>query len=198
MSKLSKLFCRCCLFVIVVVFVGNYTRSKYKNLIISTWANLFAAQKSIFPVAEVIIPLVYIPSHVQAVLISEIVVWIVWWPERDPPGSAVCPLPRPLLLYVAPSYPNIVQACSLHPLHDKGFGGVRGVRGQMAALPLAEVLSFGPVLFVGSPEVAVVAILLPVISAGLDALVATTPWAWKILKVNAANCGIAYTHTSNY
>ena len=45
----------------------------------------------------------------------------------------------------------------------------------MAALPLAEVFSFEPVLLVGSPEVAVVAILLPVISAGLDALVATTP-----------------------
>ena len=45
----------------------------------------------------------------------------------------------------------------------------------MAALPLAEVLSFGPVLLVGSPEVAVVAILLPVSSAGFDALVVTAP-----------------------
>ena len=97
-------------------------------------------------------------------------------PECDSPGSAVCPLPRPLLLYVVPSYPGIeLQACSVHPLQDKVFGGVRGDRGQMAALPLAEVLSFGPFLLVGSPEVAVVAILLPVSSAGFDALVATAP-----------------------
>ena len=69
----------------------------------------------------------------------------------------------------------LVQACSVHPLQDKVFGGVRGDRGQMTALPLAEVFSFGPVLLVGSPEVAVVDIPLPVFSAGLDALVATAP-----------------------
>jgi len=96
-------------------------------------------------------------------------------PECDSPGSAVCPLPHPLLLYVVPSYVGIVQAFSVHPLQDKVSGGVRGDRGQMAALPLAEVFSFGPVLLVGSPEVAAVAILLPVFSAGLDALVATAP-----------------------
>ena len=45
----------------------------------------------------------------------------------------------------------------------------------MAALPLAEVFSFGPVFLVGSPEVAVVAILLPVFSAGFDALVTAAP-----------------------
>ena len=45
----------------------------------------------------------------------------------------------------------------------------------MAALSLAEVFSFGPSLVVGSPEVAAVAIPLPVVSAGLDALVAPAP-----------------------
>ena len=41
----------------------------------------------------------------------------------------------------------------------------------MAALLLAEVLSIVPVLLVGAPEVAVVAVLLPAFFAGFDALV---------------------------
>ena len=78
-------------------------------------------------------------------------------------------------MYVGASYPDRVQTFYVHFLHDIFLDGIRGDRGQMAALPLAEVLSFGPVLLVGSPEVAAVAILLPVFSAGLDALVATAP-----------------------
>ena len=45
----------------------------------------------------------------------------------------------------------------------------------MAALFLAEVFSFGPSFVVGSPEVAAVALPLPVFSAGLYALVAPAP-----------------------
>ena len=41
----------------------------------------------------------------------------------------------------------------------------------MSALLLAEVLSIVPVLLVGVPEVAVVAVLLPALFAGYDALV---------------------------
>ena len=41
----------------------------------------------------------------------------------------------------------------------------------MTALFLAEVFRSGPVLLLSAPEVAVVAILLPVLSTGFDALV---------------------------
>ena len=92
-------------------------------------------------------------------------------PECDFPGRAVCPLPNALLLNVVASNPGRVQACSVHPLHDKVSGGVRGDRGQMSALLLAEVLSIVPVLLIGAPEVAVVAVLLPALFAGFDAIV---------------------------
>ena len=98
-------------------------------------------------------------------------VWFAWCPECDFPGRAVCPLPNPLLLNVVASNPGRVQACSVHPLHDKVSGGVRGDRGQMSALLLAEVLSIVPVLLVGVPEVAVVAVLLPALFTGVNALV---------------------------
>ena len=51
------------------------------------------------------------------------------------------------------------------------MGGSGGNRGQVSALLLAEVLSIVPVLLVGVPEVAVVAVLLPALFAGFDALV---------------------------
>ena len=92
-------------------------------------------------------------------------------PECDFPGRAVCPLPNALLINVVASNPGIRQACSVHPLHDKVSGGVRGDRGQMSALLLAEVLSIVPIFLIGAPEVAVVAVLLPALFAGFDAIV---------------------------
>ena len=106
----------------------------------------------------------------QAVFISR-VVWFARCPECDFPGRAVCPLPNALLLNVVASNPGRVQACSVHPLHDKVSGGVRGDRSQMTAHFLTEVFSVGPVLLVGAPEVAVVGVLLPAFVAGFDTLV---------------------------
>ena len=51
------------------------------------------------------------------------------------------------------------------------LGGIGGDRGQVSALLLAEVLRISPVLLVGAPEVAVVAVPLPAFFAGFDALV---------------------------
>ena len=99
------------------------------------------------------------------------VVWFARCPECDFPGRAVCPLPNPLLLNVVASNPGHVQACSVHPLHDKVFGGVRGDGSQMTAHFLTEVFSVGPLLLVGAPEEAVVAVPLPALFAGFNALV---------------------------
>ena len=106
----------------------------------------------------------------QAVFISR-VVWFARCPECDIPGRAVCPLPNPLLINVVASNPGIRQACSVHPLHDKVSDGVRGDGSQMSALLLAEVLSIVPIFLIGAPEVAVVAVLLPALFAGFDAIV---------------------------
>ena len=92
-------------------------------------------------------------------------------PECDFPGRAVCPPPNALLRDVIAANPGHVQACSVHPLHDKVFGGVRGDRSQMTAHFLTEVFSVGPLLLVGAPEEAVVAVLLPALFAGFNALV---------------------------
>jgi len=65
-----------------------------------------------------------------------------------------------------------VESCSvLHSLQDKVEGGSREDRRQVASLPLAEVFSGSPILLVGTPQIAVVPALLPVLFAGLDALV---------------------------
>ena len=92
-------------------------------------------------------------------------------PECDFPGRAVCPLPNALLLNIIASNPGIVYACSVQPLQDKVFRGVRGDRSQMAAYFLTEVFSVGPIFLVVAPEVAVVAVLLPAFFAGFNALV---------------------------
>ena len=53
----------------------------------------------------------------------------------------------------------------------------------MSALLLAEVLSIVPVLLIGVPEVAVVAVLLPALFAGFNALVPDADGNWKILMI---------------
>ena len=64
-----------------------------------------------------------------------------------------------------------MQASSVPSLPDEVPGGTRGDRGQVTSFLPAAVLSVSPVLLVGVPQVAVVAILLPVLSAGFHALV---------------------------
>ena len=49
----------------------------------------------------------------------------------------------------------------------------------MSALLLTKVLSVGPVLLVGAPEVAVVPILLPTVVAGFDAFVPAAARSWN-------------------
>ena len=108
----------------------------------------------------------------QAVLDSSSVVWFSWIPEFDIPGGAVCPLPNALLLYVVASKINIAETCSIRqPLVHILFGGIGGDRGQVSTFILAEVFGINPVLLVSAPEVAVVPILLPAMSAGINALV---------------------------
>ena len=108
----------------------------------------------------------------QAVPDSSSVVWFSWIPEFDIPGGAVCPLPNALLLYVVASKINIAETCSIRqPLVHILFGGIGGDRGQVSTFILAEVFGINPVLLVSAPKVAVVAILLPVMSAGINALV---------------------------
>ena len=110
------------------------------------------------------------PSH-QAVLVSPDIVWLSSVPQCEFPGTAVCPLPGALLGNVVPSEPNMAEACSLHLLHHILVGGIGGDGGQVSSLLLAEVLSISPALWVVAPEVAVVAVLLPALFAGFNALV---------------------------
>ena len=110
------------------------------------------------------------PSH-QAVLVSPDIVWLSSVPQCEFPGTAVCPLPGALLGNVVPSKPNMAEACPLHLLHHILVGGIGGDGGQVSSLLLAEVLSISPALWVVAPEVAVVAVLLPALFAGFDALV---------------------------
>ena len=104
----------------------------------------------------------------QAVLRSSGIVWVARTPEREFPRSAVCPLPIALLFNVIASKPKF---CSVQPLFQILLGGIGGDRGQVSPLLLAEVLRISPVLLVGAPEVAVVAVPLPAFFAGFDALV---------------------------
>ena len=79
--------------------------------------------------------------------------------------------------FQAPSFFNVIASkpkiltCSLHLLFQILLGGIGGDGGQVSALLLAEVLRISPVLLVGAPEVAVVAVPLPAFFAGFDALV---------------------------
>ena len=108
---------------------------------------------------------------------SSTIVWFSSCPECGVPGTAVYPFPGVFPLYVVASKPChvailTVEACSvLHSLQDKVEGGSREDRRQVASLPLAEVFSGSPILLVGTPQIAVVPALLPVLFAGLDALV---------------------------
>ena len=138
-----------------------------------TCTNPFAANKG----SNMVASLVPVPSFSrlqpvhQAVLVSPDIVWLSSVPQCEFPGTAVCPLPGALLGNVVPSKPNMAEACSLHLLHHILVGGIGGDGSQVSALLLAEVLSIVPVLLVGAPEVAVVAVLLPAFFAGFDALV---------------------------
>ena len=113
------------------------------------------------------------PNH-QTVFIAARVAWLSLVPSCEFPGHVVCPLPYTLLMYVGASYPEPVQAFYVHSLHDIFVDGMRGDRGQMAALIHAELLSISPVLIVGAPQVAVVSILLPTLSTGCNTRVQFT------------------------
>ena len=140
--------------------------------IILTWANLLAAQETSFPTAVMIVPLVmHAIIMMHAVFSCICIVRLGSGPECEFPGCAVCPLPNALLLNIIASNPGIVYACSVQPLQDKVFRGVRGDRSQMAAYFLTEVFSVSPIFLVVAPEVAVVAVLLPAFFAGFNALV---------------------------
>ena len=136
---------------------------------------MFAADKGEVPAAIVVEPHHSCFHEIQAVRISAPVwlSWIVWsWiPEFDFPVRAVCPLPSGLLLNVVASQPNNASETFSIPLIHVFLGGIGGNRGQVSALFLAEVLSTGPVLLVGAPEVAVIVVLFPALFAGFDALV---------------------------
>ena len=140
-----------------------------------TCTNLFAADKGKFPAAIVVEPhhSCFLDQVIQAVRISALIVWFSWLPEFDFPGRAVYPLPSGLLLNVVASQPNMRAASKTLPipLFHVFFGGTGGNRGQVSSLLLAEVLSISPALWVVAPEVAVVAVLLPALFAGFDALV---------------------------
>ena len=138
-----------------------------------TCAHSFAANK-----VKVLVAIVVVPSHCstfplisQAVIISSAIWSRLGFPEFDFPGSAVCPLPSCFLLNVVASQPNRDYAFALHPLHHIFVRGSGGNRGQVSALLPAKVLSISPALLVGAPEVAVVAVLLPALFAGFDAIV---------------------------
>ena len=113
------------------------------------------------------------PNH-QTVFIAARVVWLSLVPRCEFPGHVVCPLPYTLLMYVGASYPEPVQAFYVHSLHDIFVDGIRGDRGQMAALIHAELLSISPVLIGGAPQVGVVSILLPTLSTGCNTRVQFT------------------------
>ena len=157
-----------------------------------TCTNLFAANKwCLVLVANVVVPTHCItapfPLKSQAVR-SCSAIWLspFCYPEFDFPGSAVCPLPCCFLLEVVASQPSIVEISAFHPLHHILVGGSGGNRGQVSALLLAEVLSIVPVLLVGVPEVAVLAVLLPALFAGFDAIVLA---AFRSCSCNsAASC----------
>ena len=138
-----------------------------------TCTHSFAANK-----VKVLVAIVVVPSHFstfplmsQAVIISSAIWSRLGFPEFDFPGSAVCPLPSCLLLEVVASQPNIGETFSFNSVHHILVGGIGGNRGQVSAFFLAEVLSTGPVLLVGAPEVAVIVVLFPALFAGFDALV---------------------------
>ena len=140
-----------------------------------TCTKLFAADKGKFPAAIVVEPhhSCFLDQVIQAVRISALIVWFSLLPEFDFPGSAVYPLPSSLLLNVVASQPNMRAASETFsiPLFHVFFGGIGGNRGQVSSLLLAEVLSISPALWVVAPEVAVVAVLLPALFAGFNALV---------------------------
>ena len=140
-----------------------------------TCTHSFAANK-----VKVLVAIVVVPSHCSTFpLISQAVITssAIWsrldlkLPEFDFPGSAVCPLPSCLLLEVVATQPNIGETFSFNSVHHILVGGIGGDRGQVPAFFLAEVLSTGPVLLVGAPEVAVIVVLFPALFAGFDALV---------------------------
>ena len=115
---------------------------------------------------------------VQAVFSTTIIVWLSSCPECDIPGTAVCPFPCPLHLYVVASQPDLlvfavpVKVRSvLHSLQHKVIGGSRMDRSQVASFLPAEVFSISPVLLVGAPQIAVLSVLLPVFFAGFNAIV---------------------------
>ena len=146
-------------------------------LIMFTCTNPFAANKwCLVLVANVVVPThcitVPFPLKSQAVSVCS-AIWLspFCYPEFDFPGSAVCPLPSCFLLEVVASQPSIVEISAFHPIHHILVGGSGGNRGQVSALLLAEVLSISPVLWVVAPEVAVVAVLLPALFTGFNALV---------------------------
>ena len=134
---------------------------------IFTWLSVLAAQEPDFIVTTFIVPPMS-GLHIQTVFGIVGVVWFSCRPRCEFPGPVVCPRPYTLLMYVGASYPDLVQAFYVHSLHDIFLDGIRGDRGQMAALIHAELLSISPVLLGGAPHVAVFSILLPALSTGCN------------------------------
>ena len=115
--------------------------------------------------------------HLQTVLFAvslvHVIVWVSLKPSCESPGLVVCPLPYTFLVFVGPSYPDVVQAFFLHSAQKMSHDGIRGDRGQMDTVTLihAELLSIEPALLVGAPQVAVSSILLPISSTTCNARV---------------------------
>ena len=102
---------------------------------------------------------------------SQGVIWISTSPDFEFPRRAICPLPQGLFLKVIATQPGLAYSKFPHSFHDEVVGDIGVDGGQVAALLLAERLSVIPVLLGSAPEVAVVPILFPVMSAGINTLV---------------------------
>ena len=150
--------------------------------------NPLAADKWIGMAAQIVVPHQRICPLMQAIFITS-VVWLTGRPECVVPGGAVRPLPSALFLYVVASNPNGSKVLSFHCLCDVVFYGTWGHRGQMTTLSLTELFSICPGLLLSAPEVAVVSVPLPTLSALFHAFVSAASkriWSWRFLLAKNA------------
>ena len=126
------------------------------------WTYLLAAQKDIlFIITFVIVPRKIFFAVLQTVFSSSGIAWFSLCPESEVPGSAVRPFPDALFSNITASEQNLCKVFFYRSQEDEAHRGIRGNRGEVAPLLLAEVLCSSPVLLRGGPEVAEVLVPLP-------------------------------------